>query len=73
MNANTAAKYGRLRTWTTPIHRVCGCPFCDFTARTTRRGPRGNALGATARIQGEVMAHMRASHADELAAELGKG
>ncbi len=67
MNMKQVAVYGRLPTYTDILRRHCDCPFCSYRASTARRGPGANALGAAARVQGQVMKHMREQHPTEVA------
>lgn len=66
MNANQKAKYGEIRTDTTPIQRVAWCPVCGHREAVARYG-RGNALAAASVVRGLVMAHMRKCHPEEVA------
>lgn len=67
MNRNQDRIYGQIGTWTTPTHRMVGCPWCSWTSRAPRRGPGANALATAARLKGEMMRHMRDRHPEQLA------
>ena len=65
MNTAQQAKYRGLVTVTTdPIYRTARCLLCSFRASIRRRG--FNALGAAARIRGEVQRHIVAKHPEAL-------
>ena len=67
MNGKQQARYGILRTWTDILRRYCECPYCHYRASASRRGPgSSNALATAARLKGRIMAHMRASHPNEI-------
>ncbi len=63
MNVNQLKRYGSIPTHTTPIQRYANCPVCGERFHVARFG-RGNALAASAKVRGLVMAHIREKHED---------